>query len=69
MAPEFYGFHINTDGDTFISDSILVNQYEPSNYKEAMAGPVSAKWKEVMDNETHSMYNNKVWNLVDNVPG
>ena len=34
-----------------------------------MAGPESAKWKEDMDNEIQSMYENQVWNLVDNVPG
>ena len=49
MSPEFYGFHLTTDGDTFIIDSTLVNLDEPSNYKEAMAGPVVAKWKEAMD--------------------
>ena len=34
-----------------------------------MAGPESAKWKEAMDSEIQSMYDNQVWNLVDNVPG
>ena len=50
-TPEFYGFHITIEGDTFISDSILVNLDEPNSYKEAMAGPKSTKWKETMDSE------------------
>ena len=69
MPPEFYGFHITTDGDTFVSDRTLTNLDEPANYREAVAGPESAKWKEAMDSEIKSMYDNQVWNLVDNVPG
>ena len=34
-----------------------------------MAVPESAKWKEAMDSEIQSMYDNQVWNLVENVPG
>ena len=41
----------------FISDSTLVNLDEPSSYKEAM------------DNEIQSMYDNQIWNLVGNVSG
>ncbi|KAI3723576.1 hypothetical protein L2E82_35254 [Cichorium intybus] len=69
MPPEFYGFHITSDADTFVSDRTLINLDEPSNYQEAVAGPKSAKWKEAMDSEIKSMYDNQVWNLVDNVPG
>ena len=65
VPPEFYGFHITAKGDTFISDSTLVNLDEPNNYKEAMAGPESAKWKEAIDKEIQSMYDNQVWNLVN----
>ncbi|KAI3780168.1 hypothetical protein L2E82_10129 [Cichorium intybus] len=65
----FYGFHITSDGDTFISDRTLINLDEPANYQEAVAGPESAKWKEAMDSEIKSMYDNQVWNLVDNVQG
>ena len=57
------------EGDTFIIDSTLVNLDEPTNYKEVMASIESAKWKEAMDNEIKSMYDNEVWNLVHNVPG
>ncbi|KAI3751757.1 hypothetical protein L2E82_22848 [Cichorium intybus] len=69
MPPEFYGFHITSDGDTLVSDRTLTNLDEPANYREAVAGPKSAKWKEAMDSEINSMYDNQVWNLVDNVPG
>ena len=68
MKPELYGFYITIDGDTFISDNTLVNLDEPANYKEVMASPKSAKWKEAMDCEIKSMYDNQVWHLVDNVP-
>ena len=57
-----YGFHITTKGDTFISDSALISLDEPNNYKEATAGPESAKWKEAMDSEIQSTYDNQVWN-------
>jgi hypothetical protein len=66
---DFYGFHITADEDTFISDNTLVNLDEPTNYKEAMASPEAAKWKEAMDSEIKSMYDNQVWNLVDQQPG
>ena len=69
VHPQFYGFHITTEGDTYISDGTLVNLDEPNSYKEAMVRPKSAKWKEAMDSEIQSMYDNQVWNLVDNVPG
>ncbi|KAI3780137.1 hypothetical protein L2E82_10077 [Cichorium intybus] len=68
MTSEFYGFHITSDGDTLVSDRTLTNMDEPANYREAVAGPESAKWKEAMDSEIKSMYDNQVWNLVDNVP-
>ncbi|GJY54455.1 hypothetical protein Tco_0446119, partial [Tanacetum coccineum] len=42
---------------------------EPANYKEAMASPEAAKWKEAMKSEIQSMYDNQVWNLVDTTPG
>ena len=65
----YYGFHITAVGETLISDNTLVNLDEPNHYTEAMAGPEAAKWKETMDSEIQSMYDNQVWNLVDNVPG
>ena len=69
-VPEhYYGFHITAEGETLISDETLVGLDEPNSYAEAMAGPESAKWKEAMDSEIQSMYDNQVWNLVENVPG
>ena len=41
---------------------------KPTNYEEAMMSPDSAKWLEAMKSEIGSMYENKVWNLVD-LPG
>ena len=38
---------------------------EPTNYEEAMMSPDSAKWLEAMKSEMGSMYENKVWTLVD----
>ncbi|GKC40983.1 retrotransposon protein, putative, ty1-copia subclass [Tanacetum coccineum] len=65
--PQFYyGFHIKEDK---ISDSTLSELDEPANYKEAMASPKAAKWKEAMKSEIQSMYDNQVWNLVDTTPG
>ncbi|GJU39483.1 retrotransposon protein, putative, ty1-copia subclass [Tanacetum coccineum] len=65
--PQFYyGFHIEEDK---ISDSTLSELDEPANYKEAMASPKAAKWKEAMKSEIQSMYDNQVWNLVDTTPG
>lgn len=65
--PQFYyGFHIEEDK---ISDSTLIDLNEPDNYKEAMASPEAAKWKEAMKSEIQSMYDNQVWNLVDTTPG
>ena len=52
-----------------IGDKTLINLDEPSNYKEAMAGPEAAQWKEAMDSEIQSMKDNQVWNLVEPTPG
>ena len=38
---------------------------EPTNYEEAMMSPDSMKWLEAMKSEMGSMYENKVWTLVD----
>ncbi|GJY52151.1 retrotransposon protein, putative, ty1-copia subclass [Tanacetum coccineum] len=65
--PQFYyGFHIEKDK---ISDSTLSELDKPANYKEVMASPEAAKWKEAKKSEIHSMYDNRVWNLVDTTPG
>ncbi|GKB89071.1 retrotransposon protein, putative, ty1-copia subclass [Tanacetum coccineum] len=56
-------------GKDKISDSTLSELDEPTNYKEVMASPEAAKWKEAMKSEIQSMDDNQVWNLVDTTPG
>ncbi|KAK1610248.1 hypothetical protein QYE76_033921 [Lolium multiflorum] len=38
---------------------------DPATYEEAMMSPDSNKWQEAMKSEMGSMYDNKVWTLVD----
>ena len=56
-APEWYG--------NPVLEVMLLDHDEPMNYEEAMMSPDSAKWLEVMKSEMGSMYENKVWTLVD----
>ena len=56
-APEWYG--------NPVLEVMLLDQDEPTNYEEAMMSPDSAKWLEAMKSEMGSMYENKVWTLVD----
>ena len=44
---------------------MLLDHDEPTNYEEAMMSPDSAKWLEAMKSEIGSMYENKVWTLID----
>ena len=44
---------------------MLLDHDEPTNYEEAMMSPDSTKWLEAMKSEMRSMYENKVWTLVD----
>ena len=44
---------------------MLLDHDEPTNYEKAMVSPDSAKWLEAMKSEMGSMYENKVWTLVD----
>ena len=44
---------------------MLLDHDEPTNYEEVMMSPDSAKWLEAMKSEIWSMYENKVWTLVD----
>ena len=44
---------------------MLLDHDEPTNYEEAMVSPDSAKWLEAMKSEMGSMYESKVWTLVD----
>ena len=56
-APKWYG--------NPILEVMLLDHDEPTNYEEAMMSPDSAKWLEAMKSEIGSMYENKVWTLVD----
>ena len=56
-APEWYG---NPD-----LEIMLLDHDEPTNYEEAMMSPDSAKWLEAMKSEMGSIYENKVWTLID----
>ena len=56
-TPEWYG-------DPVLNVMLLDNN-EPTNYGEAMVGPYSDKWLEADKSEIGSMYQNKVWTLVD----
>ena len=44
---------------------MLLDHDEPTNNEEATLSPDSAKWLEAMKSEMGSMYENKVWTLVD----
>ena len=44
---------------------MLLDHGEPTNYEEAMMSPDSTKWLEAIKSEMGSMYENKVWTLVE----
>ena len=48
-----------------IPEVMLLGHDEPTNYEEAMMSPDSAKCLEAMKSEMRSMYENKVWTLID----
>ena len=56
-APEWYG--------NPVLEVMLLDHDKPTNYEEAMVSPDSAKWLEAMKSEMGSMYENKVWTLID----
>ena len=56
-APEWYG--------NPILEVMLLDHGEPMNYEEAMMSPYSDRWLEAMKSEIGSMYENKLWTLVD----
>ena len=56
-APEWYG--------NPVLEIMLLDHDEPTNYEEATMSPDSAKWLEAMKSEMGSIYENKVWTLVD----
>ena len=57
FAPEWYG--------NPVLEVMLLDQGEPANYEEAMMSPNSENWLEAMKSEIGSMYENKVWTLVN----
>src|SRR4051812_10396566 len=44
---------------------MLIDHDKLANYEEAMMSPNSAKWFKAMKSEMGSMYENKVWTLID----
>ena len=56
-APEWYG--------NPVLEVMLLDHDKPTNYEEAMVSPDSATWLEAMRSEIRSMYENKVWTLID----
>ena len=64
VGPRGHVPHQNGMG-TLSWKTMLLDNSEPWNYEEVMAGPVSNKWLEAMQSEIGSMYENKVWTLTD----
>ena len=56
-TPEWYG--------NPVLEVRLFDHDEPTNYEEAMMSPDSAKWFETMKSKMGSIYENKVWTLID----
>ena len=56
-APEWYG--------NPVLEVMLLDHGEPTNCEEGMMSPQSDIWLEAMKSEIGSMYENKVWTLVD----
>ena len=56
-APEWYG--------NPVLEVMLLDHDKPTNYEEAMMSPDSAKWLKAMKSEIGSLYENKVWTLID----
>ena len=44
---------------------MLLDHDEPTNYEEATMSPDSTKWLKAMKSKIGSMYENKVWTLID----
>ena len=56
-TPEWYG--------NPVLEVMLLEHGEPTNYEEAMMSPDYDRWLEGMKSEIGTMYENKVWTLVD----
>ena len=57
---ERYGFLITDDHDV-----LLMDQDEPTTYRDAINSSDSIKWLDAMKSEMKSMYDNQVWTLID----
>ena len=44
---------------------MLLDHDEPTNYEESMMSPDSDRWLEAIISDIGSMYENKVWTLMD----
>ena len=55
-APEWYGNPVL---------EVMLLDHDDTNYEEAMMSPDSAKWLKAMKSEMGSMYEKKVWTLID----
>ena len=56
-TPEWYG--------NPVLEVMLLDHDELANYEEAMMSPDSDRWLEAMKSDIESMYENKVWTLMD----
>ena len=56
----YFGFLLTQTGDV-----MLMDDDEPLTYEDAMNSPESERWLEAMKSEMDSMYENKVWTLVE----
>ena len=56
-APEWYS--------NPILEVMLLDHDKPTNYQKAMMNPDAVKWLEAIKSEMGSMYENKVWTLIE----
>ena len=64
QEPTRYGFLVTGNDEL-----MLLEHDEPTSYSEAVASSDSEKWHQAMESEMQSMYDNKVWTLVDSFDG
>ena len=63
-VPERYGFLISEQKDV-----LLIENDEPTTYKESLNSSKSDLWLKAMKSEMDSMYKNQLWTLVDSPEG
>ncbi|XP_071933635.1 uncharacterized protein [Coffea arabica] len=59
-APKRYEFLMSQSNDI-----LVIQDDKPTTYQEVLDSPDSSKWLEAMNFEMNSMYDNKIWTLVD----